>query len=350
MDNQLLLIRADANKKIGLGHVMRCLTIAEAAKKAGVKSLFLLADDNAGEWLQERGQAYCVLHTEGVDMEAELPALEAAVKGSGFSEAVFLLDSYRITKEYVQKLKTFLNEKNIRLALMEDYGSSPYQADILVNYNIYGTDFSYKENAAKTLLGCRYMPLRQAFVQQEYEVREQVKNILITTGGSDACQIGIKFAKLLADRAFAGNAQLILHIVCGRFSQSREALLAFAKQKSNITVYTDVKEMWTLMAKCDAAISAAGTTLYELCAVGVPTICFSFADNQILPGKAFAKHTPIPYAGDYEQNPDAVCAAILDGLEKLCSMPQQKRKQMSIELKELVDGKGAERIVQEFFG
>ena len=361
----MLLIRADANNKIGLGHVMRCLTIAEAAEKAGIKTVFLMADDGAEELLKGRGQAYHILHTDFADMEGELPALYKVIenctkteyRATSIQEAesgdrskiVFLLDSYQTTEKYVRELKTRLNKNHIQLALMEDYGNSPYHADILINYNIYGTDFSYEKNAPKTLLGCRYMPLRQAFVQQKYEVREQVKNLLITTGGSDTYRIGAQLAKQLADKQFADNSKLSLHIVCGKFSQSREELLQLANQKENITIHTDVKEMWTLMSGCDAAISAAGTTLYELCAIGIPTICFSFAENQTLPGTAFAAHTPIPYAGDYEQNPNAMFATILTKLEDLCTMPKAERKQISSQLKTTVDGKGPQRIITALF-
>ncbi len=365
MEKKLLLIRADANNKIGLGHVMRCLTIAEAAEKAGIKTVFLMADDGAEELLKERGQAYHILHTDFADMEGELPVLYKVIenctkteyRATSIQEAesddrpkiVFLLDSYQTTEKYVRELKTRLNKNHIQLALMEDYGNSPYHADILINYNIYGTDFSYEKNAPKTLLGCRYMPLRQAFVQQKYKVREQVKNLLITTGGSDTYRIGAQLAKQLADKQFADNSKLSLHIVCGKFSKSREELLQLASQKTNIKIHTDVKEMWTLMSGCDAAISAAGTTLYELCAIGIPTICFSFAENQILPGTAFAAHTPIPYAGDYEQNPNAMFATILTKLEALCTMPQPKRKQISSQLKTTVDGKGPKRIITALF-
>ena len=69
----MLLIRTDANKQIGSGHLMRCLTIAEAADSAGIDTVFLTADEEAEKVLQERGRKYHILHTDFADMEEELP-------------------------------------------------------------------------------------------------------------------------------------------------------------------------------------------------------------------------------------------------------------------------------------
>lgn len=345
MKKKQLFIRADANKKIGLGHVMRCLTIAEAAEKNGIKTVFLLADDGAETLLKERGQAYRILHTDFADMEGELPSLFEVILSDlldEIDENIFLLDSYQITEAYVESLKEWLSRQNIRLALMEDYGSIPYEVDTIINYNIYGVDFSYEKNASKALLGCKYMPLRPVFIGQNYEVRERVQHVLVTTGGSDSYKIAVELVRQLSQKQ-----ELFIHVVCGRFSDSREELLQMEQQKENIKVHIDVKEMWKLMAECDMAVSAAGTTLYELCAIGVPTICFSFADNQILPGNAFAKYTPMYYAGDYEKDKEAMFRTILEKTKALCMMSQKERAKISKQLKEVVDGKGAERIITE---
>ncbi len=369
MNKKRLLIRADANKEIGMGHVMRCLTIAEAAKNVGMETVFLVADAGVEELLKERGQTYRILHTDFSDMEGELPKLfqvvETCIQNSenakkqinsengelqaDLVESVLLLDSYRITESYVQKLKLWLNRRNINLALMEDYGNVPYHVDVLINYNIYGVDFSYEKNAPKSLLGCKYMPLRQAFVQQKYEVREQIKQLLITTGGSDSYGIAVELVKRISEVYFCEKQahEICMHVVCGKFSQSTEKLLEMANHNKNLIVHTDVKEMWKLMTQCDLAISAAGTTLYELCAIGVPTVCFSFAENQILPGTAFAKYTPMYYAGDYEKDKNAMFASILEKTKELCLMSKTERQEISSRLKEIVDGKGAERIISE---
>jgi len=404
-----LWIRADANKQIGMGHMMRCLTIAEAAGRAGIRTLFFTADEEAAPLLRERGQEYRILHTDFADMESELPRLFLEMEEAWQSrtetaaerrqetgeqpdagqkqetreqpdagqqpEIVLLADSYRITESYLRRLKQKLSGENSRLAILEDYGNVPFQADILINYNIYGTDFSYENNAPKALLGCGYMPLRQEFTKQSYEVREQVTHVLLTTGGSDTYRIAEKLVKMLlfpeeVKTEGEPETKLHLHVVCGKFSESLQDLRKLEEEcegeekrltkpegqdkecensRKRLTVYTDVKKMWELMARCDLALSAAGTTLYELCAVGVPTICFSFADNQILPGMAFEEHTPVVYAGDYEKNKTEMFAEVVKQVTRFRGMSREKRAAISENMRKIVDGKGAERIIEELW-
>lgn len=375
----MLLIRTDANGQIGLGHLMRCLTIAEAAGRAGISTVFLTADKGAEELLQERGQRYCILHTNFKEMEKELPVLLGTVgellaedgidaagkkmsesrtlpiiektpenrgipeEKHGLEKHLFLVDSYQITVPYMTELKKRLKSiGEIELGLLEDYGNTSYPADVVINYNIYGTGFSYEINAKRALLGCSYMPLRREFAMQSYEIREEVKNILITTGGSDTYRIAEDLVKRLQK-----IPAILLHVVCGKFSESRNVLLAMAEENENLKVYSDVKHIWELMADCDAAISAAGTTLYELCAIGIPTVCFSFAENQILPGKTFGEKTEMTYAGDYNENKEAMYENIEERLEALIRMPKEERQKISENLRVVTDGRGADRLVAE---
>ncbi len=353
-----LWIRADANKQIGIGHMMRCLTLAEAAKEKGIRTLFFTADEEGAALLKERGQAYRVLHTDFADMEAEFPvlckAMEEEQRQNDSTQVVFLVDSYQITERFLELLKQKLQQEGSRLALFEDYGNVPYKVDILINYNIYGEDFSYEKNAPVSLLGCAYMPLRKVFCEQTYEVREKAERLLVCTGGSDPLRI----AETLVGRLLS-QTDFCLYVVCGRFSESlsklRELEERFQTKKvcgeregenGRLRVCTDVKEMWKLISRCDIAVSAAGTTLYELCAVGVPTVCFSFADNQILPGLSFAQKTDVFYAGDYEKDKNGTTARIIEKVKLLSRMPVEERKKIHRSMKALVDGRGAERLVE----
>ncbi len=351
----MLLIRTDANKQVGLGHLTRCLTIAEAAKRAGIGTTFLLADETAVEILQERNMGYKVLHTDFADMESELPVLFKTIrklteKGEDAEKTeddkiALLVDSYRITVPYMKELKEGLQRVcGGELLLLEDHGDPSYPVDTVINYHIYGPDFSYEKNGSRALQGCRYMPLRKEFIMQPYRIREKFRSVLITTGGTDPYRIAPELAKRLGK-----EKGMTLHIVCGRFSESRTELLAMEKRCGNMKVYSDVRHMWELMADCDAAVSAAGTTLYELCAMGIPTVCFSFASNQILPGKTFGEKTAMEYAGDYQKDKEAMYKRIEERIRGLMGMSKEEREKIGENLRGITDGMGAERIVEAVF-
>ena len=82
----------------------------------------------------------------------------------------------------------------------------------------------------------------------------------------------------------------------------RAELAVMAGKDSRIVLHEQVSDMAALMSTCDLAFSAGGTTLYELCAVGVPSVSFSMADNQLPGVKAFDDANLIPWAGDIRDN------------------------------------------------
>ena len=96
------------------------------------------------------------------------------------------------------------------------------------------------------------------------------------------------------------------------------------------------------MKKCDIAISAAGSTLYELCAVGVPTVAYSLADNQIVATEEFERLGIMLNAGDCRTN-----TCFVENIEQFMNQLSDNkalREQLSSEMQKLVDGNGAERI------
>ena len=95
------------------------------------------------------------------------------------------------------------------------------------------------------------------------------------------------------------------------------------------------------MKEADLAISAGGTTLYELCAVGTPAISYSFADNQLYNVKQFAKDGMIDYAGDVRR--DDIFTNVVELYQKY-DKDRRLREERSVRMQQMVDGKGAERI------
>ena len=335
----MICIRADANKKIGMGHVMRCLSIAERLRRMGEQVCFLTADESAAALLRVRGYEVRVLHTDYSHMEEETQSLLEALEE--LTPRTVLIDSYFVTEKYLEELR-----RHVRTAYMDDMYAFSYPVDLLVNYNLYGTEFGYREDASlkgtKLLLGPDYVPVREEFTNVAYRVKEQAERVLITTGGSDTYNI----AGQLLEEFFRQGSELDFEVVSGAMNPHLSDLKRLAEQHRNLTVHSNVQNMSELMRKCDVAVSAGGSTMYELSAVGVPTLCFSFADNQQRLAESFGEKKLAVYMGNYladgRQLIRNICAETVRLAENF-----EERAGLSGRARGLVDGLGAERIADE---
>ena len=363
----MVVIRADANSKIGMGHVMRCLSVADALIKRGEEVLFVTADDTPVPLLIKKGVPYRVLHTDYADMEAELPklwnALSELPQGPGGPEAALpqrntfiLVDSYYVTEKYLAALK-----KRITTIYMDDIYAFSYPVDMLINYNIYGEEMGYEKDAAfadtKLLLGANYVPLREEFsagagyVQSRKELSLGAANvtpaeeggILITTGGSDSFNLAGQL--LMEAMKYDALKEKEYHVVSGSLNPHIGELQALAQKHENIHIHCNVTNMAELMAESEVALSAGGSTLYELCAMGVPVIAFSFAENQERLVQTFVKRGIAQYGGNYRTDGNKMIQNTIAGLEKLCGDEALKTEYRRKAL-QLVDGRGAERIAE----
>ena len=339
----MFYIRADGNEKIGMGHIMRCLTIADAIRAEGEEVCFLVADEKPVKVIQDRGFQANILFTYYDEMDVELPQL--VLQLSGGEKPVILVDSYYVTKFYLQNLMLVA-----QVYLMDDLKRDVYPCHGLVNYNIYGKTLGYEEAypaGTKLFLGCTYMPLRPQFVQVDYQVREQVKDILLTTGGGDSCHMSLAFMKeVLAKESLQ---QWNWHVVCGPYCGDTEKLEQMADDCHSILIHKNVTDMSELMGSCDIGISAAGCTLYELCAVGLPSIGFTFVENQKQNMETFGKMTPIMNAGDFSREPGAVLEFIEKEV-KILAESYDLRSKISMAMKTIVDGQGAKRLARGLLG
>lgn len=339
----MIWIRADANKNIGTGHVMRCLSIAAALQDCGRKVCFLVADEAPVELLQSRGQAYRILHTSYDKMGEELEQLCEMAEQE--KPELLLIDSYYVTPEYLKALG-----KVVPTAYVDDKNMFPYPVDVLINYNIYGDMLPYREQAAKAnikfLLGASYAPLREEFREQEYVVREQVEQVLITTGGSDKYNLaGQILESVLAEKELC---DLQYHVVSGAFNQNLPKLEALQKKHPNIHIHQNVTKMSELMKGCDVAITAGGSTMYELSAIGVPIICFSFVDNQEKIVETFVQKELVCFGGNYLTEQEKLMTNVSDAL-KLLVKCKELRDTYSEKTRSLIDGQGARRLADALY-
>lgn len=337
----MFYIRADANSMIGSGHVMRCLSIAHALLSRGVDTTFITADRNSEELISRNGFSIICLDSDWNDLEEELQKLEEIILINRIDQ--MLIDSYYVTERYLEHLG-----KMIKIVYIDDINKFIYPVDILINYNIYADRLINKEeydhNRVKLLLGCEYTPLREEFRGKRTIIKEKVSNILITTGGADTYNAAGNLLQFLYSTD--QYSEINFHVVIGCFHQHKEKLEILAANFHNIILHYQVTEMSKLMVECDIAISAGGSTLYELCACAIPTISFSYADNQLDSVREFHKREIIYYAGDIRADKDTCINHIVQRLHQLMTSAAL-RKNVSVRMSALVDGLGTTRIINE---
>lgn len=341
-------IRVDVNETVATGHIMRCITIAEQIKKLGGQVLFITADGQAEELLARAGMEHVCLQSRWDHMEEELPVLREVLKLAGIK--TLLVDSYQATPAYFEELCPL-----VKLVCIDDCFEHIFPVDVLINYNAYHIRFPYRETyggKTRLLLGTDYVPLREEFSVKQIRDRDEQSgkkgfSVLLSSGGSDAQNaiLGILQRAMQTEEL----RSVMFHAVVGVYHPQGDAIEAFAANYENVKVYRPCHDMAGLMADCDAAVSAAGTMLFELCAMRVPTVFFQSADNQRYDREFFEAGERMIFAGDMTQDRDICIDKICEGLKRLVA-DAALRERMKENLGSVTGGKGAERIAGEIMG
>lgn len=337
MDGRLY-IRADANHVLSMGHVMRCKTIADEWIARGGECIFLVADEESENIIKNMGFPVICLNGQWDNLEMETEALLRVIQEQKIK--CILIDSYYITHAYIKKLAEHV--KVIYLGLPHD---EAYPVHMLINYNITADKEAYEKRyppEVEKLLGCRYFPLRQEFTETAVTIKDEVRDIFISTGGSDPCHVAL----LLTERLLAYTDKR-LHVILGAYNQDKEKLIMLQMENPQLFLYENVKNMAEVLSNCDIAVSAGGVTLYELSACGIPTVAYAFADNQLDTVYTFAQKGIMKSVGDIrQQQTDGWTEAVCKQIRQLCKDKGQ-RQDMSRKMRQLVDGEGKIRIVDK---
>lgn len=311
-----LLLRADAGPRIGAGHVMRCLALGEA-------------------W-QDRGGR--VAHLGDLD----LPGLERRLGESGVervSEGVaaewVALDGYA----FEAGLQRSLRAGGGRTLVLDDTSHLPeYHADLLLNQNLHARNSMYEgKTSAALLLGTRYALLRREFWDLATEEREppaRPSRLLLTLGGSgEVAPLAQRLAESLATAVAGAELTIIGGAAQGRRTGANDA-------------ERDCRRVASRMVETDLAVSAAGSTCWELARCGVPMVLIALADNQRPVGRSLAEAGAARYLGGWEDVPpervrEEVAALAADRVA---------REAMARAGRALVDAEGGRRVVMRMRG
>jgi UDP-2,4-diacetamido-2,4,6-trideoxy-beta-L-altropyranose hydrolase len=349
--------RVDASLTIGTGHVMRCLTFADALRAHGDESVFLSRDHvgHLHQAVEARGYPLMRLgvvdsareatgsHTHWLGVDPQRDANDTLARVAGLSVDWLVVDHYALGASWECTLRSACG----RIMAVDDLANRDHAVDALLDQNLGKTVVDYEARVPAScmlMMGPSYALLRPQFAALRAESltrrsKGELRKLLVTMGGVD--QSDATSAVLEALQAWEPAADLEVTVVMGPTAPWREKVIQQARHLPFTTkVLANVRNMATLMRDSDLAIGAAGSTSWERCSLGLPTLQLVLAENQ----RAIANALSKAGAAHLLERTDLEVGLrrVLDQLIR----DQALLIRMSTAAAEVTDGRGAERVVQ----
>lgn len=270
-----IFIRVDGGRTIGMGHVMRMIVLARKLKKNN-QVIFLCktnSDKNFEAGINKiKEMKFQIIEIKDTDV------VKCIMKAQNeYKVDVLITDSYDVDEEYFNLLKPYFKVTGY----VDDVNKCYMNVDFIINQNINAEKLKYSKMTpkdTKLFLGLKFSMIRDEFKKayEEKVEKEYVHDVLLTLGGMDDYNNTIKILNNLT------SLNQKIHVVLGSaFDEGViNEIYDFSKQYGNIHIYENAI-MSDLMKICDIAISACGSTIYELCAMNVPSIGIVLAENQM---------------------------------------------------------------------
>src|SRR5665647_2559870 len=342
-----VLLRCDGGGSLGVGHVMRSLALAEAAVVAGHD--VVVAGQFEGPLLQGRLAAAPVEVVQLAAFTVEGDQQQVIDLVRRLRPDVLHVDSYLASdrlRELVACAGVDVGVANMVFSNMEDgtFGRRP--ADVVVDPT-FGAELSARPQDGSTWLlrGSRYTPVRQRVIDARQRAADDnvgaggpvARSVLVVMGGTDPVGLAPVAVELLAR---TGLALEVTAIAAGENAQ--RARTAAEGSRLSLNVLAPVDDLAAMMSAHDLVISAAGTSIWELCCIGVPSAVAWAVDNQragydavVAAGAAIGLGGPA--LGGDERAVDLLRRALTDS---------ERRDQLVGAGRHVVDGLGAWRVVR----
>ena len=257
---------------------MRCLTLAGELARDGADVRFTVNEDapRFAPSLQRSGFPFTAVRTlaEGLEIAARQNGVDA-----------FVCDFYALDAEIERSLRATA----AKIVVIDDLANRPHDCDLLIDTTFGRSTEDYRglvPPGAVMLAGARYALLRPEFAALRDELLARraagggVERILVSLGLTDVGGITARVVAALLETEL--NAQAQIDVVIGPMAQSRAELEAMAARNTRMELHIDPPDMARLMANADVAIGGGGTTSWERCCLGLPTVLVVLADNQRL--------------------------------------------------------------------
>lgn len=357
--------RVDASRAIGTGHVMRCLALADAVAEVGGDCCFVMRrlDGNLIEFVARRGHRVVALpapperparasaadpYRAWLEVDPATDATESVAALAADAWDWLVVDHYALDAEWERAVGGVA----ARLAVIDDLADRPHHADLLIDQNLSDDPARYDHLTSpecERLLGPRYALLRPEFARRRAashrDPRGPVRRALVFLGGVDAP--GATMLALIALEA-ARDDDLMADVVVGATNPRGAEIADWSATRAWVRLHPGDADLAALMDAADVAIGAAGTTVWERCALGLPSVIVAIADNQMPGASAVAGRGAALFAGCARPGEDRQ-AQLTAMLTSLLASPEL-RAHLASQAARLVDGGGVSRILSRLRG
>ena len=333
----LVVIRADASQSIGSGHIMRCLTLSQRLRLEGAEVSFVCRDlsGNLSEYIQRQGfKVHLLPRDEASDLQLKSPEeiwfgptwLSDADQTMGVLRKYgrridwLIVDHYGIDHHWQSHLSKIVDH----IMVIDDLANRHHNCDVLLDQNYYYNAVDRYHglipNHCSLFLGPQYLLLRDEFytARKDMKIRTgEVANILVFYGGADTTNETEKCITGLSDYI---SSKLKINVVTGQSNPNKDRIKDICSSRQNLYYHCQISNIAELMNQADLAFGAGGTTTWERCFLGLPSIVTVTAENQMETTQAVSDQGAIWNLGWYE----AVNSVAIDKVAKMFLMEPRK--------------------------
>ena len=328
-----IMIRVDGSNKLGMGDVISMLNLAINLKNFQI--LFISKFDEGIDKIKKSG--YNVERMPDVNLDEEIEIIKK-INGK-FKADMIITELFRNDyQDYYRKL-SYLTKTMV----LDLFGGIEIYSDILVNWNLLSESHKYIKKRENTVycLGPKYTLLKENFGNYHDKkkiINENVKNILITMGGADTRNLTPKIINALKD-----FKKINFNVTVGfAYKNKNEIKMVLDANNINYNLIENMDDLSKIMYDVDLVICGGGLTCFELCAIGTPFIGVSNIDWELGRLIKMKEMRICEYAGNWKDfNQKELRNIFKDLLNN-----KSKREEMSVNGKNLLDGKGAVKIAR----
>lgn len=353
-----IVFRTDSSIHIGSGHVMRCLTLADELRQRGADVLFICREHDGHLIEYIEGKNYSVIHLQakdsayierpndvthapwlGVFWEQDAQDTIAAVGDT--HPQWLIIDNYAIDRRWEEKLRPYIG----KIMVIDDLADRPHDCELLLDQNLYPSMETRYDGLVSVdcvkLLGPKYALLRPEFTSARKNLCQRdgnIRRILVFFGGVDPTNETIKALRALLEIT---DFQFEVDIVVGRGNPNKKQIQDNCSVTDRFRYHCQVENMAELMASADLAIGAGGSTTWERCALGLPTLLVTLAANQFNLASYGAETGIFFLLG----NTRSVSSSVIENVVRSFLIAPQNLLPYSRKCLEVVDARGLQRVI-----